>query len=260
MNNMELWNKVSTPNPKYTKEFNRGGGFKGTATNTQYAIMRATELWGPNGKGWGLVINHEKFIEGAPIVIDGGKVCNEIIHIVRGFVWYLDADGKRIETSEQYGQTTFVGKNKYGPFTDEEAPKKSVTDLMLKCMSLLGFSADIFLGLWDDNKYVNDVRRKFDNDGSNGQEPDKKTHPGKTDSQNTKEDRDDPNLQKWLDWVDSFTGKTFDLFISEWDKYKKSVDTMPELARNKVNTAANEMKTYLMEKENERINTTTDQG
>jgi len=243
MDNLELWNQVKTPNPKYTKEFNRGGGFKGTATNTQYAVMRATELWGPNGKGWGLVITHENFVEGAPIVGESGKLCNEIIHIVRGFLWYLDGDGNRVETSEQFGQTTFVGKNKYGPFTDEEAPKKSVTDLMLKCMSLLGFSADIFLGLWDDNKYVNDVRAKY-NGTDGGKQPETKT-----DKQKTKEDSADPNLQKWLDWVDSFTGKTFDMFIAEWDKYKPTVDKMPELARNKVNIAANEMKTYLMEKE-----------
>ena len=29
-------------------------------------------------------------------------------------------------------------------------------------LALLGFSADIFLGLYDDNKYVNDIRAKFE--------------------------------------------------------------------------------------------------
>jgi hypothetical protein len=161
MENMEIWNKVRTPDPKYTKEFNRGGGFKGSATNTQYSVQRATEMWGPNGTGWGVVITDEKYVPGAPIIIDGASICNETIHVIRGFVWYT-VDGDRKESSEQFGQTVFVGKNKYGVFTDEEAPKKSVSDMMLKCLSLLGFSADIFLGLWDDNKYVNDVRDRVE--------------------------------------------------------------------------------------------------
>jgi hypothetical protein len=59
-------------------------------------------------------------------------------------------------TVEHFGQTTFVGKNKNGYFTDEEAPKKSLTDAIGKALSMLGFSADIYLGLFDDNKYVND--------------------------------------------------------------------------------------------------------
>lgn len=162
MNNLELWDKVKSPDPKYTKGFSRGGGFKGTATNTQYIVRTATELWGPNGTGWGVEQTQEQYVDGAPIIIDGNVVGREVIHVVRGCVWYIDSEGKTRKTSQQYGQTTFVGRNKNGVFTDEEAPKKSVTDMMLKCMSLLGFSADIFLGLWDDNKYVNDVRSGYD--------------------------------------------------------------------------------------------------
>jgi hypothetical protein len=37
---------------------------------------------------------------------------------------------------------------------DEDAPKKSVTDGMVKCLSMLGFAGDIFSGQWDDSKYV----------------------------------------------------------------------------------------------------------
>lgn len=159
-NNLELWNKVKTPDPKYTKTFKRAGGFSGTATNTQYIIQLATEVWGKNGSGWGVSIDNEDYVTGAPIIIDGNIVGNEIVHVVRGCVWYIE-DGTKQETSQQFGQTTFVGKNKYGAFTDEEAPKKSVTDMMLKCLSLLGFSADIFLGLYDDNKYVNDANKKY---------------------------------------------------------------------------------------------------
>ena len=37
---------------------------------------------------------------------------------------------------------------------DEDAPKKSATDGMVKCLSMLGFAGDIFSGQWDDSKYV----------------------------------------------------------------------------------------------------------
>lgn len=156
-NNLDIiWNKVKTPDPKHVKNFNRGGGFKGSATSTQYIIQQATELFGPNGIGWGVVIDDEQYIEGHKI----DEFNNCIIHVVRGHVWYkVDDEIKR--TSQQFGQTTFVGSNKYGVFTDEEAPKKSVTDMMLKCFSLIGFSADIFMGKWDDNRYVNDVRKEM---------------------------------------------------------------------------------------------------
>ncbi len=156
--NLQFWKDVSTPDPKYTKNFNRGGGFKGTATNTQYQVMKATEMFGMNGAGWGYEITKEEYVTGGPLRAGG----NVIVHVVRGFVWYIDpGSGERLQTSEQYGQTTFVGENKNGVFTDEEAPKKSTTDMLLKCLSLLGFSADIFLGLWDDNKYVAEIKQQY---------------------------------------------------------------------------------------------------
>jgi hypothetical protein len=44
------------------------------------------------------------------------------------------------------------------PFTDEDAPKKSVTDALVKALSMIGFAGDIFMGRYDDSKYVNDLR------------------------------------------------------------------------------------------------------
>jgi hypothetical protein len=44
---------------------------------------------------------------------------------------------------------TQAGKMVY----DEDAPKKSVTDAMVKALSFIGFAGDIFSGIWDDWKY-----------------------------------------------------------------------------------------------------------
>jgi hypothetical protein len=156
MDNLDLWNKVRTPDPAATKAFSRTGGFKGTATNAVYLIQKATELWGPMGGAWGVDIVEDRTIQGAPIILEGGQVVgHELLHVIR---INLKHPGGVVPG---YGQTMLVGKNKYGPFTDEEAPKKSLTDALTKALSWLGFAADIHMGLWDDSKYVNDVKEKY---------------------------------------------------------------------------------------------------
>lgn len=159
MNNTALWQAVEKTDPAFTKQFSRGGGFKGTATNATYLARKATEQFGPCGLGWGMSVIDEQIIDGAPFLVEGVVVGHEKIHKVRAKLWYVQ-DGKRGEV-EQFGQTQIVGKNKNGYYTDEEAPKKSLTDCMSKCLSLLGFSADIHLGLYDDNKYVAKLHEEF---------------------------------------------------------------------------------------------------
>lgn len=144
--NLKLWQSVEKTDPKYTKSFSKAGGFSGTAINATYLVRKATELWGPYGGQWGATVEDEKYVPGA------GET---IVHVVR--IKFRHPNGE----FPSYGQTTFVGQNKNGPFTDEEAPKKSLTDALTKALSMLGFSADVFLGLYDDNKYVNDRKAEF---------------------------------------------------------------------------------------------------
>lgn len=144
--NLKLWQSVEKTDPKYTKAFTKGGGFSGTAINATYLIRKATELWGPMGGTWGPEVVDEKYVTGGE---------GTIIHVLRINLRHPAG------VIPSYGQTTFVGKNKNGLFTDEEAPKKSLTDATTKALSWLGFSADVFLGLYDDNKYVNDRKHEF---------------------------------------------------------------------------------------------------
>lgn len=166
---MQLWDSVQRTDPNYTKQFTRGGGFKGTSTNATYLAKRATETFGPCGLGWGITVLDEQLIEGHPLIENGVVVGHARIHRVHAKLWYV-RDGVRGEI-EQFGQTEMVGKNSRGYFTDEEAPKKSLTDAMTKCLSLLGFAADIHLGLYDDNKYVAELRQEF------AQEPEPQPEP-----------------------------------------------------------------------------------
>jgi len=157
--NLRIWDAVQQTDPRYTKSFSRSGGFKGTAINHTYQQRRATEVFGPKGIGWGSNVVGESIEHGAPLLHEKhGLVGHEKIHVVRIELWY-ELDGKR-GSVQAYGQTTFVGSNKHGFFTDEEAPKKSLTDAESKALASLGFSADVHLGLFDDNKYVSDLKAK----------------------------------------------------------------------------------------------------
>ena len=145
---LAIWNKVETTDPRYTKPIT-GRGYNGTSTNATYLVRKATSVFGPCGIGWGVNVLAEGLLDGA----DGHKV-----HRVHIRLWYI-LDGKRGEV-EHFGQTDFCGKRASGKwFTDEEAPKKSMTDAMLKALSMIGFAADIHLGMYDDNKYVADLRK-----------------------------------------------------------------------------------------------------
>ncbi len=148
-----LWDRVEATDPAYTKQFNRGGGFSGTSINATYLAKKATKCFGPMGIGWGVDIVGEDFIEGHILDKETGQKC--IIHRVKVKLWYLN-NGERGEVTH-FGQTTFVGSNKYGTYTDEEAPKKSLTDATTKALSMLGFGADIFMGLYDDQEYREEV-------------------------------------------------------------------------------------------------------
>ncbi|MCY1391871.1 hypothetical protein D9M71_67240 [compost metagenome] len=150
--NMNLWSQVQATDPSATKQA-KVDGQQITSINGQHMIMKATEMFGPVGIGWGWTIVEERFDRGGDIRNDKGEVIGqEVGHVVRIKLWF-EMGGKRGEV-EQYGCTAFSYKSKWGVTTDTEAPKKSLTDAIKKSLAMLGFSADIFLGLFDDRNYV----------------------------------------------------------------------------------------------------------
>lgn len=143
MGNLDLWERVRTPDAAHLKPFDNGK-FKGTAIRPAFLARSATEQFGPVGIGWGFDVVDERYVEAGPV----------LLHVVRVRLWYL-LDGKRGEVV-QYGQTVLVSKNGH---VDDEAPKKSLTDAVGKCLSLLGFAADVHMGLWDGDKYTAEAPR-----------------------------------------------------------------------------------------------------
>lgn len=172
--NMQIWEKVSTTDTRYTKAAEVGGQ-KITSLNGTAMIMKATEVFGPVGIGFGWSVMEERFDEGSEMVSGEGDkrlvLGRELNHTIKIRFWF-ELDGKRGEI-EQYGCTRYLYKSKYGTTTDGEAPKKSLTDAIKKSLSMLGFSADVFLGMFDDVEYVNQLKDEEQIEHAEDQEAEK---------------------------------------------------------------------------------------
>jgi hypothetical protein len=160
-NNLRLWNKVEQTDPDFTKAYKGKGGFEGDAINAMYLVKKATNLWGPIGDRWGYEIEEERYDQGAPIGVypNTSEVIYAVVHTLKLRLWYKTDDGE-LATVQHYGHTDFVSANKYGAVTDSEAPKKSLTDALKKCLSMIGFSADVFMGMFDNQAYVEEAANK----------------------------------------------------------------------------------------------------
>lgn len=174
--NMKIWRTVMRTDPRYTKDL-AGAGFEGTSINAEYMIMRATEIFGPVGTGWGYEVVEDRMLPGAPmseaiyedkkfignrILRDGdGTLITEQNHSIKIKFWYAIEGEVRGEV-EAYGATKYLYKTKHGITCDGEAQKKSLTDAIKKALSLLGFSADVWLGLYDQAEYKAENALEFD--------------------------------------------------------------------------------------------------
>lgn len=146
---MALWESVCKTPPEYVKSIT---GKSYSAINPMYVVQTLTRvLEGPNGEKWVVIIDEDKLVEGH--WLSNGKD-RYILHVIKGHLRYY-RNGQWYETNQQYGQTPFVYETRSGDIkSDEDAFKKSATDLMTKCASLLGVAADVFLGQYDGNKYI----------------------------------------------------------------------------------------------------------
>ncbi|TPG90210.1 hypothetical protein EAH72_30050 [Pseudomonas caspiana] len=163
---LNVWLQVQETHPDLTKPFNKGG-FQGTAVSPTYQAMRATQIFGPHGLGWGTELINESYVEGGPLGFDkdGRLLGREIIHKVYLELWYI-YEGKR-GSIKQFGATSFLSRDAYGTISsDEDHAKKSITDATSKCLSLLGFSADVYMGKFDDHKYVAGLKAKMEAAGT----------------------------------------------------------------------------------------------
>lgn len=140
--NMAIWDTVSQTNPRNTKKV-KVGSREFTAIDAYSQIKKATEMWGPMGKGWGF---HADLEFGSQVVVANGTL------------WY---GGDPETTVQAFGAARLA--NSKG--VDPDAAKKAYTDALTKALSFLGFNADVFLGRFDDNRYVAEMNALFNTTG-----------------------------------------------------------------------------------------------
>jgi hypothetical protein len=149
--NMRLWDRVCVTDPKAVKPIT-GKQYSGNSPKPYWIVERLTQEFGPCGIGWGYSILNERMERLSE---------TDVLHVAVVRFWY-ELEGKRGEV-EQIGQTkaTYMS-SKDKLIVDEDAPKKSVTDALVKCASYIGVAGDIFSGRWDDSKYVAWAREQYE--------------------------------------------------------------------------------------------------
>lgn len=157
----DLWDTLSKTDPKHTKGFSRAGGFKGTAIKPMWVWQRLTELFGPCGTGWGF--NKPEFQ-----VVPGDN--KEVLVYCTVCAWHGDKANELWGVGGDKAVSHIKANPQYNRperwENDDEAFKKAFTDALMNAFKFLGVAADVHMGLFDDNKYVQAMREEFA--GGNG--------------------------------------------------------------------------------------------
>lgn len=147
IDNLALWNRVEKTNPAHTKDA-KIGQLSIKAINAQSQIKEATKQFGTYGNTWGLKNLQYSFMD-----IGTTKMA------MLGAEFYYPDGEFEIHTTLKIAYMT-QGANGYLKI-DDDFMKKMETDVTTKALSKLGFNADVFMGLYDDNRYVNQMKEEF---------------------------------------------------------------------------------------------------
>ena len=146
--NRRHWENLKTTDTRFTK---KAGRF--TAIDAHWQIMRMTEEFGPVGIGWNWKsdISYTDKLVFASVSIAIATVPYHTKDIdIAGAKW--DWIGPMTSVGELYPQARLKGA------FDKEACKSVTTDALTKIMSHTGLSADVFMGRFDDNRYVEKLK------------------------------------------------------------------------------------------------------
>lgn len=141
--NLKLWHSVEKTNPAYTKNA-KVSGREITAIAPQYQIMQVTEQFGVYGEKWGF--------KNINLSYDLVEKCNLVVF--KGTFFFPNGEFEIINSAKLY-------MDRANTMVDSDFAKKIETDTLTKAISKLGFNADIFMGKFDDTKYVEEMKEEF---------------------------------------------------------------------------------------------------
>lgn len=142
--NMELWDKVEKTDPQFTKHVNQRGGY--TAIDPMYQTKMATKEFGPFGMGWGLKESDLDF-----------SMAESTRLVIHKAVFFYIVDGKEASFPIHNTYPMSFAKRDGTIIIDPDFAKKIETNTISKALSRLGFNADVFMGMFDDQEYVEQV-------------------------------------------------------------------------------------------------------
>lgn len=123
-----LWNAVEKSDQRFLKKVEFGKR-SFTTIDAYYQLKKATEIFGPYGKTWGLKDTHLEIVN-----------VGETPMAIYKATFYYPAGEFEIWNAIK--------------INDDEFAKKVETDTITKALSRLGFNADVFLGTYDNNRYT----------------------------------------------------------------------------------------------------------
>lgn len=153
--NLKLWRAVEKTPPDMTKEVKFGKRHY-TTIDPQWQMRVATALWGPYGHRWGMRNLKYKIVETQEFDINlvqkgsSGQYLATGVILKAEFFYPIDGNEASFE---------ILNDDKFR--LGDDTLKKLVTNTRSKALSWLGFSADVFLGKFDDTAYVKDLKVKF---------------------------------------------------------------------------------------------------
>ena len=145
--NLNIWKQVEKTDLTHTKKVNQRGGY--TAVSPQYQLKEATKVFGSYGKGFGLSESDfdMALFESLGVVVHKAK-----------FFYVIDGERSEFPISNAIQATTGNGDKKR---VDVDFAKKVETNTVSKALSKLGFNADIFMGMFEDNQYMQELSNEM---------------------------------------------------------------------------------------------------
>jgi len=206
----ELWSKVQYTEGIRTKKVTNGAR-SFNAIDAHYQLLVATKLWGAFGGAWG--IKNESFHNfkvGQKVI---GDTQADIMLCQYSAIFFYPNGEFPISSATKISYLTNTGKHKL----EDDYAKKVATDALTKGLSKLGFSADVFMGAFDGNKYDGIDDTGIDMEATSDQI------------------KIMMNLKKTLESSHPDTAKWIDKVLSEnisFDQAKKSIVKLEEILAN----------------------------
>lgn len=145
MNNTEIWDALKRP-PKSALRQIGAGRLKGKSDiSPQWRLHAMTERFGPVGIGWRYEIIRQWSEEAG----------DERFAFVEVNL-YVRVDGEWSAAIPGVGGSKLMQMERNGIYANDEGYKMALTDALGVAMKSLGVAADIYLGLFDGSKYLDE--------------------------------------------------------------------------------------------------------